>query len=196
MKRILIILVTVVLTATTLSAQVVPGMKYKELKKIYNGKEYVKSEIDPYSKGWSGLASFFVPGLGQLICGETGRGLAVFAGDAALGIATSICADQYKSYIKKDADGNYIKDVQGGYALTDEGAAWKWGGAMIVLAAGNVAYWIWNICDARDVAKVKNMYYQDLQMSPVEFKMYPSVSYIKTADGLRPVTGMTLSLLF
>ena len=196
MKRTLLLIAAMLLTAATLSAQVAPGMKYKELKKIYNGKEYVKSDIDPYSKGWSGLASFFVPGLGQLICGEAGRGIAVFAGDAALGIATSICANKYKSYIKKDADGNYIKDVQGGYALTDEGAAWKWGGAMLVLAAGNVAYWIWNICDARDVARVKNMYYQDLQMSPVEFKMYPSVSYINTSDGLKPVAGMTLSLQF
>ena len=196
MKRIAILFAVVILTATSLSAQIVPGMKYRELKKIYNTKEYVKSDVDPYSKGWSGLASFVVPGLGQLICGETGRGLAVFAGDAVLGIATSICANKYISYIQKDADGHYIKDVQGGFALTDEHTAWKWGGAMLGFAAANLAYWIWNICDARDVAKVKNMYYQELQMSPVEFKMYPSVSYINTSNGYKPVTGMTLSLQF
>jgi len=196
MKRIVIIIAAIVLTATSLSAQVAPGMKYRELKHMYNPREYVKSDIDPYSKGWSGLASFFVPGLGQLICGETGRGLAVFAGDAALGLATSLCAAKYKSYLMKDPYGNYVEDVEGGYVVTDDKAALKWSTATLVLAAGNVAYWIWNICDARNVARVKNMYYQDLQMRPVEFSMYPSVSYTHTPDGLKPVTGMTLSLQF
>ena len=196
MKRIAIIIAAILLTASSLSAQVAPGMKYRELKNMYNPREYVKSDIDPYSKGWSGLASFFVPGLGQLICGETGRGLLVFAGDAALGIATSVCANKYKSYLMKDPQGRYVVDVEGGYVVTDDKAALKWSTATLVLAAGNVAYWIWNICDARNVARVKNMYYQDLQMRPVEFSMYPSVSYTHTPDGLKPVTGMTLSLQF
>ena len=196
MKRIVILFAALIVSATSLSAQVAPGMKYKELKKIYNAKEYVKSDIDPYSKGWSGLASFVVPGLGQVICGEAGRGIAIFAGDAALGLAASVCSKKYVSYIKKDDSGNYVKDIEGGYVYTDDKAAWKWGGAMIGIAAANVAYWIWNICDARNVARVKNMYYQDLQMRPVEFKAYPSVSYIHTSNGITPVTGMTMSLQF
>ena len=190
------IVAALALTAASLSAQVVPGMKYRELKDIYNTKEYVKSDIDPYSRGWAGLASFVVPGLGQVICGEAGRGIAIFAGDLALGAAVKLTADKYESYIQKDASGNYIKDVEGGYVMTDDKEAMKWGGAMICLAVGNVAYWIWNICDARMVAKVKNMYYQDLQMRPVEFRAYPSVSSAITSQGIRPVAGLTLSMQF
>ena len=171
-------------------------MKYRELKDIYNTKEYVKSDIDPYSRGWAGLASFVVPGLGQVICGEAGRGIAIFAGDLALGAAVKLTADKYESYIQKDASGNYIKDVEGGYVMTDDKEAMKWGGAMICLVVGNVAYWIWNICDARMVAKVKNMYYQDLQMRPVEFRAYPSVSSAITSQGIRPVAGLPLSMQF
>ena len=196
MKRIALIVAALALTAASLSAQVVPGMKYRELKDIYNTKEYVKSDIDPYSRGWAGLASFVVPGLGQVICGEAGRGIAIFAGDLALGAAVKLTADKYESYIQKDASGNYIKDVEGGYVMTDDKEAMKWGGAMICLAVGNVAYWIWNICDARMVAKVKNMYYQDLQMRPVEFRAYPSVSSAITSQGIRPVAGLTLSMQF
>lgn len=196
MKRIALIVAALALTVASLSAQVVPGMKYRELKDIYNTKEYVKSDIDPYSRGWAGLASFVVPGLGQVICGEAGRGIAIFAGDLALGAAVKLTADKYESYIQKDASGNYIKDVEGGYVMTDDKEAMKWGGAMICLAVGNVAYWIWNICDARMVAKVKNMYYQDLQMRPVEFRAYPSVSSAITSQGIRPVAGLTLSMQF
>ena len=196
MTRIIIILATVVLSATTLSAQIAPGMKYKDLKDLYNPQEYVKSEIDPYSKGWSGLASFVVPGLGQLICGETGRGLAIFAGDVALSTAAKIFADKYRATIVRDANGTPLKDYEGTFVYNDEKAATIWGGALLGVGAAGIAYWIWNIVDARNVARVKNMYYQDLQMSPVEFKVYPSVSYINTTDGFKPVTGMTLSLQF
>ena len=105
MKRIALIVAALALTVASLSAQVVPGMKYRELQDIYNTKEYVKSDIDPYSRGWAGLASFVVPGLGQVICGEAGRGIAIFAGDLALGAAVKLTADKYESYIQKDASG-------------------------------------------------------------------------------------------
>ena len=130
MKRIAFILAILFMTATSISAQVVPGMKYSELKGIYNPRNYVKTDADPYSMLWSGVASFAVPGLG-------------------LGVA-----------------------------------------------AGNFCYWIWNICDARKVAKVKNMYYQDLQKHAFEFNMYPTVNYAMTSNGMKPVAGMTMSMQF
>lgn len=36
-----------------------------------------------------GLASFFIPGLGQMLSGETGRGLAFLGGSMALTASTS-----------------------------------------------------------------------------------------------------------
>lgn len=197
MRRFFILLAAVVLTATTLSAQVAPGMRYRELKRIYNSKDYIRSTADPYSRVWSGLASAVVPGLGQLISGETGRGIAVFAGDAAFGIGAGVCVAKFFDYVEKDANGNPVKDSEGKLVITDEKAALKWGWGLIGVGAANAIYWIWNICDAVKVSKVKNMYYQDLQGNhSLEFNLYPSVDYAMTTNGYRPVTGMTLSMRF
>ncbi|MBR4818303.1 MAG: hypothetical protein IKZ72_06680 [Bacteroidales bacterium] len=197
MKRILIMLAAVVFTATTLSAQIAPGMKYRELKGIYNPKEYFKSSVDPYSRGWSGLASAVVPGLGQLVCGEAGRGIAVFAGDFAFGVAAGVCVNKFYDYVQRDANGNIQRDADGNLVITDEKAALKWGLGLIGVAAGNAVYWVWNICDAVKVAKVKNMYYQDLQGGrAIDIDLYPSVDFAMTSNGMTPVTGMTLSMKF
>lgn len=59
---------------------ITPNMKYKQLKRIYNYKEYEKTLADRYSPVWSGVASFFIPGLGQMISGEVGRGFAYLGG--------------------------------------------------------------------------------------------------------------------
>ena len=56
--------------------KIVPFMKYRTLKNIYNYKDYVKSDIAKHSVGGCGVASFFIPGLGQMICNEVGRGFA------------------------------------------------------------------------------------------------------------------------
>ena len=197
MKRVLLILAAAIMTATTLSAQVVPGMKYKELKDIYNPKDYVKSSNDPHISGLYGLASAVVPGLGQIVCGEVGRGVAVIAGDAAFGIAATVCVYKFLDYVEKDANGNYVKDANGSYVISDEKAAMPWSIAIVAVSAANLAYGIWNICDAVTVAKVKNMYYQDLQGArPMEMELYPSVDFARSADGFQPVAGMTLAVRF
>ena len=197
MKRFFIILAAAVMTATALSAQVVPGMKYGELKKIYNAKDYVRSSDDPHISGLYGLASAFVPGLGQAVCGEVGRGIAVFAGDAAFGVAATVCVNKFLDYVEKDADGKYVKGEDGLFVVTDEKAAKKWGLGLIGVAVGNAVYWVWNICDAVKVAKIKNMYYQDLHGGrALEINLYPTVDYAMTSTGTAPVAGMTLSLQF
>ena len=197
MKKILVLLAAVALTATTLSAQVVPGMKYKDLKDRYNAKYYEKSSIDPYSTFWTGLASFAVPGLGQVIAGETGRGIAVFAGDAAFSLAGYLVANKALDYVQKDANGKPVKDEKGELIVTDEKNFKKYAGALIGVGLGNAIYWIWNICDARKVAKVKNMYYQDgLGKHAVGLDMYPSFDYAMTGEGARVVPGMTLAVQF
>lgn len=197
MKRIVLLIAAVVLTATSLSAQIAPGLKYKDLKDMYNPKMYVKSVSDPYSPFWSGVGSLVVPGLGQLVSGETGRGFAIFGGNVAFGIAETVCAYKLLDYVEKDANGNYVKDANGSYVISDEKAAMPWSIAIVAVSAANLAYGIWNICDAVKVAKVKNMYYQDLQGArPMEMELYPSVDFARSADGFQPVAGMTLAVRF
>ena len=171
-------------------------MKYKDLKDTYSPKEYVKSANDPYSPGWSGFASFVLPGLGQVINGETGRGIAFFAGDLAIGVAANLCADKFMKYVQTDANGKPVKDG-GKYVYTDDAAAGKWAGAIIGVSAVGVANYIWSICDARKVAKVKNMYYQDLRNGySMDFSLYPSLDLAQTPSGYQPAPGLALSLRF
>lgn len=86
--------------------------------------------------------------------------IAIIGGDLALSIAGYACADKLLSYVQKDANGEYMKDSDGHYIIADEKAAGKWVGAIVGVGLGSMVYYIWNICDAVKVAKVKNMYYQ------------------------------------
>lgn len=136
------------------------GLKYKDLKDMYNSKEYIKDYRDPHSPFWCGFGSFLIPGLGQTCCGEWGRGLLFFAGNIALGYATT-------------ASGNGV------------------------FAIGQLALDIWAICDAAKVAKVINMYTQDLKgYSKVSFDLYPNLAYIPAGTGLQPTAGLTLAIAF
>ena len=161
-------------------------MKYKDLKDTYNPKEYVKSANDPYSPGWSGFASFVLPGLGQVINGETGRGIAFFAGDLAIGVAADLCADKFMKYVQTDANGKPVKDG-GKYVYTDDAAAGKWAGAIIGVSAVGVANYIWSICDARKVAKVKNM-------APKKNRKFMVVALLVDSWGLNSILSARLRL--
>lgn len=135
---------------------VVEGMKYKEYKNFYNTKNYVPQPSDPYSRGWAGVGSLLIPGLGQGIAGEWGRGALFLLGDVGLW-GVQLAGVSYDSYY-----GTY--EYSGLYY-----------GAFIA----SVALSIWSICDAVHVAKVKNMYNQDLrrQRASLDFKVEPYFAY-------------------
>lgn len=151
---------------------------YKELKSEYNYKDYEKTIVDRYSTGWSGIASFVIPGLGQMVCGEFTRGLSFLGGHfAGLMLAQGV--------ITTSAANN------GGEA-TD-------GAAVVALAAvtGTLALDICSIVDAVRVAKVKNMYIQELRrMYSFDVNLAPSFDVVNTGDGLKPTAGMTLAISF
>ena len=152
-----------------------PGMKYKELKNLYNYKEYVPGLADRYTPAWLGVASFFIPGLGECICGEWGRGLGKFGGNLLLGIAASGA-----TYANRYGD---APDATASIALA--------------CYAGMIAIDIWSIIDAVRIAKVKNMYEQDLKrLYSFNVKLSPSINYIPNGNTLQPVAGMTLALRF
>ena len=105
MKKILIAVVVALVTMASANAQVAPGMKYKDLKGMYDTKEYVQQAIDPYRVGWTKFFSFFTPGLGHIMMGEVGRGF-IFVGAEA--VCTSIIRDSWdglKPYLVYDENG-------------------------------------------------------------------------------------------
>ena len=166
MKKIITLLAAVVLGCNLLNAQVAP--KYRELKKTYNPREYVKMSTDPYSPIWAGAASFLMPGLGQMVCDEVGRGIAFFASEMALASATAIF--------------NQATAYDPAYAIP-----------CILSALGFIAVDLWSIVDATHVAKVKNMYRQDVLAKGTSLSLYPSVKY---APGSNFAPGLTLAVNF
>ena len=188
MKRIIVLIAAISLSAAALSAQTIaPGMKYKELKDMYSAKEYVKDAVDPYSRTWAGICSFLSPGTGQIVAGEVGRGFRFIIGSALISGVGAVAADGLVDNVYKDAAGEY-QFIDKGKAMTNFWILMGTGAAELVMA-------VWSAADAVKVAKVKNMYYQDLMKKyGVSAQVYPSLSFVESAKGLQPAAGMTLSV--
>ena len=186
MKRLLFVILAAILSAGAASAQIMDkdlkeGMKYREVKELYNYKEYTPALTDRYTPAGAGVASFFIPGLGQMLSREVGRGFAWLGGHAAAYLVTYLGMNYY---------------VLG---TTSNSTDMAGTGALITLA-GCISMLTVDICsivDAVRVAKVKNMYEQDLRrMYSLDVDLHPSVNYIQTADGVQPTAGLTLALNF
>lgn len=145
----------------------VPGMKYEYLKKIYSPKDYFK-----YPDVWGenlfsvGLTSLVLPGLGDCLVDEGLRGFIKFGSACAL-----VGADLILNAYNKE------------YAMYFE--------------FGIIGYWIWNVVDSIRVAMVKNMYFNDLYNNyGVKLDIAPTISPILTPSGVAPSAGLSLSLSF
>ena len=158
MKKFILIL-TVLLIGYSAAAQVPERtqsrMKYKDLKELYDYKDYTKDMRQDYRPGGVGVASYLIPGLGEMICGEGWRGAAFMGGWLACHFVTL-------TGVAELSDAIYYSGIIGAQALR-----------------------IISCVDAIRVAKVKNMY-----------SLYPSMTYIKTADGIQPTAGLTFAFRF
>ena len=183
MKKIIIISVAIILSyvcanAQTATSNIDKGLSYAELADMYNPAEYIKDVYDPYNPGLYGVCSFFIPGLGQILEDETMRGLSFLGAYVGCGVVAGV-----------------------GAALTNGNAALGIVGSVLELAGavGAVAIDIYSVVDALKVAKVKNMYNQDLrrQLSDnIDIKVAPSLSYVQTANGVTPTAGVSLAVRF
>lgn len=119
-----------------------------------------------------GVCSWLIPGLGQMICGEVGRGFGWLG--ASLGCS-------------------FVSGLGVGLIYDNEelGAILSGVGAVALLAVDVCA-----IIDAVRVTKVRNMYEQDLRKINYSFKIHPSIDYIKIGNGVRPTAGLTLAMTF
>lgn len=192
MNRLLIIFFIVLSTFASANAQYINKNSYKDLKGIYNPKEYVKQDADPYNAGWYECASFFVPGIGQLLSGEVWRGLAFLGGEAILmGIITDTASEIEKIAVTNE------RGFLTGY--TDETKGKK-NMAILLSALGlDLGLAIWSSIDAARVAKVKNMYYQDLigGKTPVELSFAPAFSFAPSQSGSTQMSaGLALQVKF
>ena len=159
---------------------VVPGMKYREYKKYYDTNEYIPRFDDPYSRGWNGFASAVISGLGQCIEGEWGRGLAFFGSNLIL-------------LVGEIASWKYTPITNDTYEISFTG--WTY-----ALYAARLGLNIWSICDAVHIAKVKNMYYQDIraQRSSLDCRVEPFFTCARTStpDAFTPAACLSLRVSF
>lgn len=166
------------------AGEITEGMKYSDYKHLYNARMYVHQPGDPYSRFWAGLASFFIPGLGECIDEQWGRGLLVMGINIGLYVLARTDATVTQS------DG--VTSIQYGNF-----------GSIVVLA--RTGFGIWSIYDAVHIAKIKNMYYQDLRslQAGLDVKIEPYFAYTPAASGqfctsntLQPVAGLTMRVVF
>ncbi len=163
--------------------------RYRDIKDQFDHTEYSKQDDDRYVPCIAGVASLIVPGLGQCYCDEWGRGLGIFGanvGFVLLGTAeTSLMfyeavkgSDYYRKYGFPDSRSNLVMGASAA--------------ALLVTLAGATALNVWNIFDAVRIAKVKNMYYQDVRRQPV-IVLAPAIG---TDYAMSPTLGMGVRLTF
>lgn len=168
MKKLIFVILGVLLLSTASNAQ------YCVNKKQYDYKSYVYQVGDPYNPTIAGLASFFIPGLGQMISGEGKRGLGFLAGN--FGSLTVF----------------YV-----GAALYNGGSGPSGTGLMLVGLGSAIGLEVWSVIDAVRVAKVNNLAFRANHTTSMSFKVEP---FLMNAAALKNEncisTGLTLKMNF
>ncbi|MDP4238717.1 MAG: hypothetical protein Q8904_04500 [Bacteroidota bacterium] len=163
------------------------AQRYSINKYRYDYHQYIPEYGDLYNPLISGVCSFIVPGLGQMYCGEVGRGLAFLGGYAGFSVVAVVgMAQIYTSSL------NYFNSDSGYSRNSNAGV-----GTMLFGFGGMVAVGIWSIVDAVNVAKVNNMYIRDLRRtSSVNFEMAPYVEHLTINNQTATPLGMTMRIKF
>lgn len=157
-----------------------PGMMYKELKGIYDYNLYTPQYNDPHNLYAAGICSFLIPGLGQMISGEVGRGFGFLGGAIGCTLLYGIGGAMVVGSV--DPYDNSINTAMVGTGTV----------LAICGLVGMISIDIYSIVDAVRVAKVRNMYIRDLQrLSSFELKLSP---YIQPASNQNFNTSASVGL--
>ena len=190
MKRLILIAILVLAGAFSASAQYADAPKYKDLKEVYNFRMYMEHASDPYNAAMAGLFGFFTPGVPQLLMNESLRGALFFGGSA------------FCFYMAEDAASELTKltayDTNGQPYYTDTDKAEKYTKLMLGFLAADLGIAIWSCIDAKRVAKVKNMYFQDVlsRQAQVGVSVQPFLSYTPVQGDIQPAAGLSMKLSF
>jgi len=152
-----IFIAIVLLFVSTTEAQ------YRENKKKFDYKSYSYQAGDRYNPTLAGAASFLWPGLGQIIVGETGRGLAFMGGSIVSAIIFAKGLIQF--------DDSIIT-----YSIYDTNAVNSYRGRDLIWIGliGTIGITFWSMGDAVRVAKVNNLASREIDKK-VSFSLHPIV---------------------
>jgi len=136
--------------------------QYREDKYDYDPKTYSYQPGDPYSPAGAAVASLFIPGMGQIVSGEAGRGLAFLFGAAGWFVGSMAVAIPLMDTPERDPD----------FFTKQQLSVFFFFSAFI----GSAGIWVCSINDAVRVAKVNNLAIRDkrkqsgsIAVSPVLF---------------------------
>lgn len=138
--------------------------QYRINKTKYDHRIYSFQKGDPYKPSSAIVASFIIPGLGQMSCGEGGRGFGFLFGwggsltFSIAGLITLSNTDERESDFEEQLSRGEIMCVSGLMAAT--------------------AFWIWSFTDASKVAKVNNMAFRDKMGLSGNIKIKPYVDFL------------------
>lgn len=173
MKKTILISLLLALVTSGMQAQ-----RYSINKLKYDSHMYYPEFGDPYNPALAGACSFLVPGLGQVVCGETGRGIAFFGGYVGCVLVFEIGAMQLSNSLA--------------YGNGTSGS-----GTMIMGAFGMLGVYIWSIADAVKVAKVNNLYIRDLRKtSALSLEVAPYITQISVNNQNTTPVGLSLRVKF
>ena len=153
---------------------IVPGMKYSEYAKLYDPRSYVEQKGDRYSPVWGGIASAIIPGLGQMVNGELGRGFTFFGAYAGCFVLATLGTSNV-------SPNNNAGGIISGIAF-----------------AGMIATGVWSIVDGVRVGEIKNLYARDTEsMSAISVRMDPFFAKAaSTTSGQAAAAGLKLTVSF
>jgi len=180
MKKTIFLSIILLVFIASLSAQRYSTNKYK-----YDYHLYAPEFGDPYNPVISGVCSFFVPGLGQMFCGETGRGFAFMGAYTGFAVLYGVGLAEGFSNSGYYGDSNYNGNSHAGV------------GIMLLGLGGMAVVSIWSIVDAVHVAKVNNMYIRSLRRtSSLKVEMSPYITQLSINNQVTTPVGMTMRVKF
>lgn len=170
---------------TNNESNIKPLNTFKERSEYYKGVPYRREFGDPYNLWAAGIASYFIPGLGQMISGETGRGFAFLGGFSAAYVVTLVGISNIYTEPYWNNNNHYGNSSAAMFTI---------GGGIAMLGI-----YIWSIVDAVNVARVNNLYERDLRnSSQLNFQLSPYVDVSKPTLSLnnQPALGLSLKVSF
>lgn len=145
---------------------------------------YVPEIGDVNNPAISGVCSFFIPGLGQVVSGETGRGIAFFGGYIGCLLVAEAGAIQITSnlaYYRYNNIGNSNAGV----------------GTFLIGLGGMAFVEVWSIVDAVKVAKVNNLYYRSVRKtSSLKMEMSPYTEKLSINNQVVTPVGLSMRVKF
>lgn len=179
------------------------GMRYREYKDMYSAKDYVRSDDDPYDPLVAGVASFLLPGVGQMFSGEYGRGgkyMGMWAGSVILMWSGIKVLDSEHIFWKWNRSEFWHSDkVSNKDEKSDKRKDRDIAGTIMVVtgAVAGIASRALAAADAVKVSKIKNTYNRDLhRMQTYSYKVQPDILTVRTNHGRVKTLGLEVSVKF